>query len=161
GDPGRAPTPSVPIDSKSISGVVVNSANRSQTAEAGVWVNAETDNLPTHSRRSVVADAQRRFLATDLPEDTHDVWLCGNGARHSKRVKASRGQRVTLQVAKARTAQEAAENYPSNYWLSLYQPPPKHELPPQYTSQDQWIAQMKLGCMLCHQIGAGVTRLWT
>ena len=58
--PGRAQSAGVPVDSKSISGVVVNNQN-GQTPEAGVWVIAETDSLPTHFRRIVVTDDRGRF----------------------------------------------------------------------------------------------------
>src|SRR5262245_25090031 len=48
----------VEIDPNSIGGVVVNGGN----AEAGVWVVAETDSLPTHFTRIVVTDDQGRFV---------------------------------------------------------------------------------------------------
>ena len=101
-------------------------------------------------------------------------------------LKTERGQRLTLQVENARTPQEAAKIYPANYWLSLYQPPPAEELPlvdsegvsparaqvedpdeesseaaRAYPGREHWVGQVKLGCMLCHQMGQEITRLWT
>jgi hypothetical protein len=71
----------------------------------------------------------------------------------------------------APNAKAAAQIYPSNYWLSLMQPPPKSAFPlmlqaPAGTpgaaptiieSQARWIATMK-GCEICHQMGSKATR---
>src|SRR4029453_17678946 len=98
--------------------------------EAGVWVIAETDGLPTHFSRIVVTDDNGQFLIPDLPASaSYDVWVRGYGLRDSQPVKAPRGERLTLQVENAQTPQEAAKIYPANYWLSLYQPPPANILP--------------------------------
>src|SRR5687767_9388644 len=76
----QAQTSGVPLDPKSISGVVLNG----QAAEAGVWVIAETDSLPTKFRRIVVTDDQGRFLIPDLPDAQYRVWVRGYGLRDSK-----------------------------------------------------------------------------
>ena len=149
---------SVPTDPLSIGGVVLNAG---QTPEAGVWVIAETDSLPTHFRRIVVTDDQGRFLVPDLPKGAYEVWVRGYGLRDSKPVKAARGERVTLQVTKARTPQEAARIYPTNYWFSLLEAPPKAELPAIFASQEEWLNAAKISCTGCHQMGAKLTRLWT
>ena len=157
GLPTQAQTSGVPVDPKSISGVVVNG----QATEAGVWVIAETDSLPTKFRRIVVTDDQGRFLVPDLPDASYRVWVRGYGLRDSKPVPAARGQQVTLAARSARTPQEAAKIYPANYWLSIYQPPAKEQLPSAYPTREHWVGQVKLDCMLCHQLGVGLTRLWT
>jgi streptogramin lyase len=144
----------VQIDRLSIGGVVLN--NSGLAPEAGVWVIAETSSLPTRFRRIVVTDERGRFVVPDLPAGAYDVWVRGYGLRDSTPVKAERGQRMTLQVANAASPQEAARIYPANYWLSLYQPPAKHELPELYESREHWITNMKLGCMRCHQLGTAV-----
>ena len=102
----------VPTDARSISGVVLN---KGQAPEAGVWVIAETDSLPTHFRRMVVTDDRGRFLVPELPDASCYVWVRGYGLRDSKPVKAVRGRSMALQVTSARTPQEAAKIYPSNY----------------------------------------------
>ena len=108
----------VPVDATGISGVVLNG----DRPEAGVWVVAETDSLPTHFQRIVVTDDQGRFLVPDLPNGAYEVWVRGYGLGDSPRLAAAPGERLSLTVEDARTAQEAAKIYPANYWLSLYEP---------------------------------------
>ena len=147
------------IDRVSIGGVVLNTDGR--TPEAGVWVIAETSALPTHFRRIVVTDDRGRFVVPDLPEGSYEVWVRGYGLRDSTPVPVSRGQQLTLDVADAASPQAAAQIYPANYWLSLYEPPAPEDVPDAFTSQDHWVARMKLSCIVCHQLGATVTRLST
>ena len=54
----------VAIDAGDIGGVVTGPNG----PEAGVWVIAETDDLPTRFVRSVVTDDQGRYVIPDLPE---------------------------------------------------------------------------------------------
>ncbi len=159
------PDPSAKVDlgkevkANGIGGKVVN--NESGKAEAGVWVIAETDELPTHYRKIVVTDDQGRFIVPELPGAAYKVWVRGYGLRDSKPVKVSPGEVVKLEASSASSPQKAAQIYPANYWLSLYEPPAESELPDTFESQDHWIAQFKLGCMLCHQIGGKPTRKHT
>ena len=176
----------VPVDATGISGVVLNG----DRPEAGVWVVAETDSLPTHFQRIVVTDDQGRFLVPDLPDGDYEVWARGYGLRDSPRLAAGRGERLSLAIEDARTPQEAAKIYPANYWLSLYEPPPDDALPlvgnerrrapsdgqgegedqerdeesslaaGAYPTPEHWLGQMKLSCMLCHQMGQPISRLW-
>ena len=48
-----------------------------QGREAGVWVIAETTELPTQFRRIVVTDDQGRYLVPDLPQADYSVWVRG------------------------------------------------------------------------------------
>ena len=144
----------VVVDANSIGGIVLN--NATQAHEAGVWVIAETNSLPTPFRRIVVTDEQGRFLVPDLPPGTYDTWVRGYGLRDSARVTAAPGDRLTLFASTASNRREAAEIYPSSYWLSLYAPPLQHELPSTFDSTAHWISDMKLGCMRCHQFGSRV-----
>jgi streptogramin lyase len=172
----------VDVDQKSIGGVVLNG----QKAEAGVWVVAETTGLPTHFSRIVVTDDSGRFLIPDLPATaSYDVWVRGYGLRDSQPVKTATGKQVTLQVDSARSPQEAAKIYPANYWLSLWEPPSADRLPladaeghiatanhadvdeetavgaRAYPGREHWVGHVKLGCMLCHQLGQDISRLFT
>jgi hypothetical protein len=152
-------SPDIAIDKTSIGGVVLNS--NGQMPEPGVWVIAETKNLPVPFRKIVVTDDQGRFLVPDLPEASYELWVRGYGLKDSGRVEASQGKSVSLQVTDAKDSQEAAKIYPANYWASLVQPPSKDELPERYTSQDHWIADWRAGCNQCHQLGMVATRRYT
>jgi hypothetical protein len=140
-----------PDGSNFLEGVVINSAG--SKPEAGVWVIAETSSLSTPYRKIVATNDEGRFVVPDLPKGEYQVWVRGYGLKDSKPEPAAIGKPVKLQVVNAATPQEAAKNYPSNYWFSLWQPPAQEELPKQYKSRDEWIAAMKLGCDLCHQLG--------
>src|SRR4051794_31915244 len=47
--------------------------------EAGVWVIAETRDLPTPFWKVVVTDDQGRFAVPDLPKANYAVWVRGYG----------------------------------------------------------------------------------
>src|SRR5882757_3716864 len=47
--------------------------------EAGVWVIAETKDLPTRYIKIVVTDDQGRYLLPDLPKAKYKVWVRGYG----------------------------------------------------------------------------------
>ena len=140
-------------DPRSIGGTVSNGERH--TPEAGVWVIAETHSLATPFRRIVVTDDQGRFLVPDLPAGAYEVWVRGYGLRDSARVKAAPGDRLTLSAFNAASPREAAQIYPSSYWLSLYEPP-QGKLPAMFENKAHWITHMKLGCVRCHQFGAKV-----
>ena len=71
------------------SGGVVTSA---KGPEAGVWVIAETTELPTRFAKIVVTDDRGRYLLPDLPKANYDVWVRGYGLVDSQKVKAVPGQ---------------------------------------------------------------------
>ncbi|HEX9432172.1 MAG TPA: hypothetical protein VF936_05220, partial [Burkholderiales bacterium] len=60
---------------QSIRGLVTNG----KTAEAGVWVIAETEDLPTKLAKIVVTDERGRFLIPELPKANYLVWVRGYG----------------------------------------------------------------------------------
>jgi streptogramin lyase len=147
-----------------ISGVVTSSNG----PEAGVWVIAESRDFPTKLRKIVVTDDQGRFVLPELPPAQFQLWVRGYGLTDSKPVNAKAGQaNVKLAAVVARTPQEAAESYPSNYWLSLIDLPAASEFPgtgpegngigPGMTDQSAWINNLK-GCTRCHQVGSKPTR---
>ena len=141
----------------SIQGRVINELGR---PEAGVWVIAETESLPTHYRKIVVTDDRGRFLVPNLPIGGYRVWVRGYGLEDSEPQAAARGATLTLAAKSARSPRVAASVYPASYWFSLYEPPPSDQIPSTYAGRAHWLAQMKLGCMLCHQLGGELTRLW-
>ena len=65
----------VAIDADDIGGVVTGPKG----PEAGVWVIAETTELPTKFARIVVTDDRGRYLMPDLPKANYDVWVRGYG----------------------------------------------------------------------------------
>ncbi len=133
-------------DATHVEGRVVSGAG---DGEAGVWVIAETSELPTPYRKIVVTDDAGRFVVPDLPESTFQMWVRGYGLRDSGKTPVKRGSSVTLKVEKASSPREAARIFPANYWFSLFEPPGKSAA---------FASQMKLGCELCHQLGSATTR---
>ena len=103
----------VPYDPDDIAGIVQGEKG----PEAGVWVIAETTALPTKFAKVVVTDDQGRFVVPDLPQAPYKVWVRGYGLVDSLPVDATPGRTLTLKASTARTPQEAAKVYPSNYWL--------------------------------------------
>ncbi|MES1166027.1 MAG: carboxypeptidase-like regulatory domain-containing protein, partial [Verrucomicrobiota bacterium] len=154
----------VPIDADDIGGVVIGPRG----PEAGVWVIAETNDLPTKYRKIVVTDDQGRYVLPDLPAATYEVWVRGYGLVDSTHVHAKPGQPLALTAVIAPDAKAAAQYYPANYWYSLMQVPPKAAFPmtvqtgrggPQVVpNQAQWVDMLKTGCSGCHQMGNLATR---
>ena len=115
-------------NANSIGGTVIN--NEGGKPEAGVWVIAETKDLPTNFIKIVVTNDQGRFLLPELPSASYSVWVRGYGLVDSKPQVLKPGPtQVTLRVTPAKTPQEAAQVYPGNYWLSMLEPPAASEFP--------------------------------
>src|SRR5438876_12409395 len=109
----------VAIDPDDIGGVVTSAKG----PEAGVWVIAETSELPTRFARIVVTDDQGRFVVPDLPRASYQVFVRGYGLVDSARVAAKPGQHLDLKAIVAPDERAAARVYPANYWLSLLKIP--------------------------------------
>jgi hypothetical protein len=155
----------VRIDNDDIGGVV-SSANG---PEAGVWVIAETTDLPTKFAKIVVTDDQGRYVMPDLPKASYSLWVRGYGLVDSPKVKAVPGKILNLKAVVARNEAAAAEYYPAIYWYSMLKIPDKSEfpgtgekgngMPTNLQSQGQWLSGIKtLGCISCHQLGNKSTR---
>ncbi len=154
----------VQLDPDDIGGVVTSPNG----PEAGVWVIAETTDLPTRYAKVVVTDERGRYLLPDLPEAAYQVWVRGYGLTDSTAVSATPGQRQNLTAVPAPSPRMAAEIYPASYWYSLAQIPAKSEFPGTgptgngilrtMRTQADWINQMKEGCQICHQVGTKATR---
>src|SRR5438128_1169691 len=71
----RSSTPAVAIDPDDIGGIV----NSAKGPEAGVWVVAETTQLPTRFVRIVVTDDRGRYVIPDLPRADYQVFVRGYG----------------------------------------------------------------------------------
>jgi hypothetical protein len=137
--------------------------------EAGVWVIAETKDLPTNFIKIVVTDDQGRFVLPELPAANYSVWVRGYGLVDSMPIRTRpAANAVTLRAAAAKGPLDAAKVYPGNYWLSLLEPPGKGEFPgtgadgnglgSAMLSQNHWINSLKSDCNFCHQLGNQLTR---
>ena len=153
------------IDNDDLGGVVTSAKG----PEAGVWVIAETTDLPTRFIRSVVTDDQGRYVVPDLPKANYDVWVRGYGLVDSPKVRTAPGRMLNLTAVVAPDARAAAQVYPANSWYALLQVPPKSEFPgtgpkgngfaEAMTSQAAFISRLKAsGCEVCHQMGNQATR---
>jgi len=155
----------IQIDNDDLGGVVTGE----EGPEAGVWVIAETTDLPTKFVKIVVTDDQGHYVVPDLPAANYDVWVRGYGLVDSPKVQTAPGKILNLTAVEAPNAGAAAEYYPAGYWFSLIQVPDKDEFPgtgpqgngisPNMGSQAEWIRTLKSGgCMACHQLGNKATR---
>src|SRR5277367_5921712 len=71
----RANSSKIEIGKKDIAGTVTSAKG----LEAGVWVIAETTDLPTKFAKIVVTDEQGRYLLPDLPQANYQVFVRGYG----------------------------------------------------------------------------------
>ncbi|HEY1759749.1 MAG TPA: carboxypeptidase-like regulatory domain-containing protein [Bryobacteraceae bacterium] len=159
--------PAAPVSIKSgdIGGVV----SSPKGLEAGVWVIAETTDLPTRYIKEVVTDDRGRYLIPDLPKAKYTVWARGYGLVDSPKVQSEPGKLVDLKPAVAPDAKTAAQLYPANYWYAMLKVPGKNEFPgtgpsgngisPNLKTQGEWIHLIKTdSCESCHQLGNQYTR---
>lgn len=155
----------VALGTDDIGGVVTGPSG----PEAGVWVIAETSDLPTLFNRIVVTDDEGRYVVPDLPDASYDVWVRGYGLVDSEKVQARPGDELDLTAVLAPDAHAAAQYYPAGYWFSLIDVPEKSEFPgtgpegngiaPEVRSQAEWLRNLKSGgCMACHALGTRAIR---
>ena len=137
--------------------------------EAGVWVIAETRDLPTKYVKIVVTDDQGRYLIPGLPKADYQVFVRGYGLIDSPRTKTPLGKAVNLKSVPAPNEAAAAQYYPAIYWYSMLKiPDPKlfpgsgpsgNGVPVTLKDQGQWLRFLKTdSCNSCHQIGDKATR---
>jgi hypothetical protein len=74
------------------------SVSSSKGPEAGVWVIAETTDLPTRYIKEVVTDDRGRYLIPDLPKANYTIWARGYGLVDSPKAQAEPGKQVELDV---------------------------------------------------------------
>src|SRR5437016_1951379 len=90
-------TPAVSIGDMDLGGVV----RGPNGPEAGVWVIAETNDLPTKMVKIVVTDDQGRYVLPDLPKANYTVWVRGYGLIDSPKVQTTPGKIVNLTAVPA------------------------------------------------------------
>lgn len=159
-DARSAPT----VGPASIGGIVVSADG----PEGGVWVIAESTDLPNRLTKIVVTDDQGRFVVPELPQASYKVWSRGYGLIDSQPVETTPGKSLRLKAAAAESPAQAAQIYPANYWSSLLQMPDAKEFPgtgpsgngisPAFKMQQHWISHLAENCQVCHQLGTKITR---
>ena len=150
----------VPIDNDDIGGVV----SGPKGPEAGVWVIAETRDLPVRYIKSVVTDDRGRYVVPDLPKASYSVWVRGYGLVDSPKVTSAPGRHVNFTATPAPDDAAAAHYYPAIYWYSMLRIPSASQFGgtdgiPANVTQTRWLDLMKSnGCIGCHQLGQLSTR---
>jgi hypothetical protein len=151
---------SVEVRANEIGGVV----SSAKGPEAGVWVIAETTDLPTKFARMVVTDDQGRYLIPDLPTANYEVWARGYGLVDSPKMRAKPGMTLNHAAIIAPNDAAAAHYYPAAYWFAMLKIPSATDFGgstdiPKNITQDNWLRQMNnVDCIGCHQLGQEATR---
>src|SRR5712691_7078199 len=117
--------PAIRIGANDLGGVVTSVKG----PEAGVWVIAETTELPTKFAKIVVTDDQGRYVMPELPRAGYSVWVRGYGLVDSPRIQTAPGKILNLSAVIAPRAAAAAEYYPAIYWYSMMKIPAASEFP--------------------------------
>ena len=157
--------PAIKVGDNDLGGVVTGPNG----PEAGVWVVAETTELPTKMAKMVATDERGRYLLPDLPKANYSVWVRGYGLVDSPKVATAPGKVLNLNAVAAPTPAAAAHYYPPIYWFSMLGIPDKslfpgtgekgNGMPTSQKSQAFWVDTMKSnGCVGCHQLGNEATR---
>ena len=158
-------TESIQVGDADIGGVITGPNGR----EAGVWVIAETHDLPTRFAKIVVTDDNGRYLIPGLPKANYSVWVRGYGLVDSPKKESKPGSTLNLDAVAAPNPHAAAEYYPAGYWFSLLHVPDKSKFPgtgpggngvsPDIKVQADFLRNIKSGtCLACHQLGSKGTR---
>jgi hypothetical protein len=160
--PARAQqaSPAVTISDSDIGGVVTGPNG----PEAGIWVIAETTDLPTKFAKVVVTDDLGRYVIPSLPKANYSVWSRGYGLVDSDKQTSTPGKLLNLTAVPAPNAAAAAEYYPGVYWYSMLKIPDKSEfpgtgakgngIPEQLKTQGNWVDLVKNSCQSCHALGS-------
>jgi hypothetical protein len=159
--PVQGQSATIAIDNDDIGGVV----RGPKGPEAGVWVIAETTELPTKFAKIVVTDDKGRYVIPDLPLNVnYQVWVRGYGLVDSPKVRAKPGQIVNHTAVLAPDARSAAYYYPAIYWYSMLKMPPAKDFGgttniPMDVTLELWRRRMSnTDCIGCHALGQESTR---
>src|SRR4029450_3999473 len=150
----------VRIDASAIGGAVTGPRGPG----VGVWVIAETTELPTKFARSVVTDDQGRYVVPDLPKAKYKVWVRGYGLVDSPKVDGEPGRPLNLRAVVAPTEAAAAQYYPAIYWYSMLKIPDadqfggKSNIPANIGQRDWPVFGKTRSCVGCTHLGHLSTR---
>ncbi len=147
----------VTVGTTDLGGVVTGASG----PEAGVWVIAETTDLPTKFTKIVVTDGAGRYVLPELPRANYNAWVRGYGLVDSPKVQTQPGKLLNLRAVPAPSAKAAAEIYPPIYWFTMLKVPAKSEFPlGRVATQGAWLHTLKTGgCNACHALGTPWTRV--
>src|SRR5499427_4102560 len=124
--------PAVSIGDTDLGGVV----RGPNGPEAGVWVIAETNDLPTKMVKIVVTDDQGRYVVPDLPKANYTLWVRGYGLVDSPKVMTVPGK----------------SEFPGTGNDG-------NGINPNIKSLPQFLREFKTdGCFHCHAVGTKATR---
>ena len=144
----------IDIDADDIGGFVTGPDG----PEAGVWVIAETSDLPARYAKIVVTDQHGRYVVPELPAAAYSVWVRGYGLVDSPKREARPGTRLNLTAVPAPSAAEAAKYYPAAYWYAMLDVH-SEAAGMDATRQHELLNAFKNnGCVGCHQMGNLATR---
>ena len=153
--------PAIRIGDNDLGGVVT-SANG---PEAGVWVIAETTDLPTKFAKIVVTDERGRYVMPDLPKANYSVWVRGYGLVDAPKVQSAPGKTLNLTAVPAPNEAGGGSSTirPSTGIRCSRSRMPassaaRATFPPNVTQSD-WLTVVKnRSCIGCHQLGQLSTR---
>src|SRR6266436_6747795 len=117
------PAAQVSVGATDLGGVVTSASG----PEAGVWVIAETTDLPTKFAKIVVTDDRGRYVMPDLPKANYSVWVRGYGLIDSPKIQTVPGKILDLKAEAAPNPTAAAQYYPAIYWYSMLKIPDSGE----------------------------------
>lgn len=166
---GLALVPTILCSQSLDAGFIEGTVTGPDGPEAGVWVIAETSDLPTKYVKIVVTDDRGRYVLPELPSARYDVWVRGYGLIDSPKSRVEPNRSLDLVAVKAPDERAAAHYYPAGHWFSLIRPPGRDEFPGTgpagngiaagMRNQAQYLRLMKSGsCLSCHQLGTRATR---
>ena len=149
-----------PIGADDLAGTVTSASG----AEAGVWVIAETTDLPTKFAKVVVTDDRGRYLIPELPKAKYKVWVRGYGLVDSAKTDSEPGRTLDLKATPASNDAAAAEYYPGMYWYAMMNVPAAtnfpgtgdkgNQIPEVNKDQHYWLDTLKNSCQSCHALGS-------
>jgi len=150
----------VNIGTTDVGGIVTGASG----PEAGVWVIAETTELPTKFAKIVVTDDQGRYVIPGLPVANYEVWVRGYGLVDSPKLRAKPGQLLNHAAVPAPNEAAAAQYYPAIHWYAMMKMPPAQDFGgstdiPKEITRETWRQRMgNVDCIGCHQLGQESTR---
>src|SRR5258706_11137576 len=140
----QQPNSAIQVGAADIGGTVTGPSG----PEAGVWVIAETTDLPTVFTKIVVTDDAGRYLIPDLPKAKYHVCVRGYGLVDSVKSGATPGRALDIKALTAKDAATAATIYPAAYWYAMMKIPEEAQVAALAGGRNGYLMWMKnMGCV--------------